>query len=221
MRPPLLTWTMIVAAMIATLGPSARAEPAPPAPAPSVPALRAYRIEGFRSARFGMDLKAVRAAAAQDFNIEPAGMLVREHAQEQTVSLQAGVMRLNPGPGPAIVTYVFDARSRRLIRINVAWVTAPRPNDLQRQAMMNAGLRLQRYFHDLPNPPAEANDGGVMDSGALALYRARDAEGAEVAVTVSGVKFDRVKDGKATPSAPPQGAAVLSVIYVPSPQPGA
>jgi hypothetical protein len=211
MRPPWLTRTMLVAVMIAALGTIARAEPAPPAPAPPAPAQRAYRIEGFRSARFGMDLKVVRAAAARDFNIEPAGMLVRENAQEQTLSLQAGVMRLNPGPGPAIVTYVFDRRNRRLVRVNVAWITATHPNDLQRQAMMNAGLRLQRYFHD------QANDGGVMDADTLALYRARDSEGAEVAVTVSGVWFDRVKDGKATPSATPQGAAVLSVIYVRSP----
>jgi hypothetical protein len=212
-RSPLLIGAAMGVAVATSLGLSARAQPAPAGRA------SAYLVQGFRSARFGMDVEAVRAAAARDFNIEPAGMSLQAQPREQTTSLQAGVMRLNPGPGPAVVTYVFD-HGGRLIRVNVSWISASNPNDLQRQAMMNAGLRLQRYFHELPSPPAQANDGGVMDANTLALYRARDARGAEVAVTVSGVRFERIKDGAASSPSSPTGAAILSVIYVESPQRG-
>jgi len=220
MRPFPPIHAAAIAAMIISLAHSARAETAPIPPSISAPETSAYLIQGFRSARFGMDLETVRAAAARDFNIEPQGMLVQAHPDGQTTSLQAGLMRLNPGPGPAIVTYVFG-REGRLIRINVSWITAASPNDLQRQAMMNAGLRLQHYFHMLPIPPAQANDGGVMDANSLALYRARDGRGAEVAVTVSGVRFDRIKDGAAPSPPSPTQAAILSVIYLESPQRGA
>ena len=107
MRPFPLTRAAAIAAMIISLAPSARAETAPIPPSISAPETSAYLIHGFRSARFGMDLETVRAAAARDFNIEPQGMLVQAHPDGQTTSLQAGLMRLNPGPGPAIVTYVF------------------------------------------------------------------------------------------------------------------
>jgi len=87
-------------------------------------------IEGFRSAKFGMNERDVQKAIYQDFKINRKKVSRFEHPTEKTVSLGIDVNKLLPNSGPAKVFYILGHKSRRLIHVNVIWgkPAIPKPN---------------------------------------------------------------------------------------------
>lgn len=172
-----------------------------------------YRIDGFRSARWGMSLPDVRAAAALDLGVMPEAIEAGPNPVDGTMVLIAGVPRIDPGPVPPAISYVFGARSGTLIQITIIW-SIPDATDAQRQSLAAAGQRLVRYFKTQPVQPPVANDGGVAGPGRVILYRAEDSRGASIQVSLNGVAFDVIAEGKRMPAAAPTGTAVLRLAYI-------
>ena len=88
------------------------------------------RIEGFRSAQFGMNERDVMKAVYKDFKVKRKKVSRFEHPTEKTVSLGINVDGLLPNSGPAKVFYILGHKSKRLIHINVIWgnPATPKPN---------------------------------------------------------------------------------------------
>ena len=174
------------------------------------PAAPQHRFTGFRSAQFGMTQAEVREAIPRDFGAAVAPQTVAT-PDPATTALKVSLLKLNPAPGPASITYLFAGDTGRLVHVNVGWVSANEPTELDRRAMATAGLRLQRYFGALPEKPCEASNGGVVGPGKLLLYRGRDDAGRWVEVTVQGVRFETPASGTAAPA--PRGPAILQISY--------
>lgn len=174
-------------------------------------------IDGFRHARFGDTEAQVLAAITQDFGTAPAG-IERKTSKDGTYALVIGAPRLNPGPGPAAVSYIFDG-SRRLIHVNVGWITPSPPTDAQRQATLWATDRLMDYFRKYRPSLSVVAQGRIVDPHAMVAYEARDDRGASITVTVEGVSLTYRPQGEATkPSAlAPATPAALLVSYAPPP----
>ena len=79
------------------------------------------KVEGFRSARFGMTEKEVHRAIYKDFRISKKNVERQVHPTEKTVNLGILVEDLLPQSGPAKAYYVFGYKSRRLIQVNIVW----------------------------------------------------------------------------------------------------
>lgn len=91
-------------------------------PAPTAPqAAKQAKLEGFRSARFGMDEAQLRQAILKDFNIKDAGVQRVEDPTERTSALLITVNDLLPDSGPALIAYLMGHKSKRLFRVNVIW----------------------------------------------------------------------------------------------------
>ena len=198
----------------ATLG----AAPTARAPAAAAAATAGdYDIRGFRSAVFGMPQSSVRSAIAADFGVATAGKITEAtNPAEGTTALQTTVDRLEPGPGPAQVTYIFGAASKTLIQVNVIWTLAGEPNAAQRDTVFSAGLQLANYFQTLPTPPKAL--GGVSPTGpnGLLMYAATDKKGAAIQVTADGISYQATgtTDNKRIDSPPPTGPSILRVAYI-------
>ena len=80
-----------------------------------------YEVTGFREARFGMTEPDVRAVVAKALAVKPADLKTSSNPTEGTTLLTARADQLEPGPGPATITYIFGNKSKRLIQVNVAW----------------------------------------------------------------------------------------------------
>jgi hypothetical protein len=181
------------------------------APGAFLSAAAPYRIDGFRSVRFGMTENEVLPLAARDLNVLPVAIERLEYSKEGTTVLVGGTMRLDPGPTPARVSYVFGATSRKLVQIVVQWSYPADATELQRQSIVDAGLHLAAHLSAIDKAAVRSDSGGAIGSD-LILHRAWDRAGASLALSMSGVPFDRMVDGKPAPVMP-SGPPTLRLVY--------
>ncbi|HEY8356379.1 MAG TPA: hypothetical protein VIL30_02860 [Ramlibacter sp.] len=178
---------------------------------PSRPAAPArHVVHGFRSARFGMGLAQVRAAAESDFPDRIGGVEHVNNPAEQTTVLVVRLPRLEPGPGPASVSYVLGARSKRLMAVNVVWQSGAVPAPGERNAFAAGGTILANYFRGLNWGPMAGTPAVPAGPNGLVMFVGADAAGATVDVRVLGVEIV-APGGKAGPEA--KGPVQLRVGY--------
>ncbi|MEO9131787.1 MAG: hypothetical protein ABI240_11330 [Sphingomonas sp.] len=188
------------------------AAPATPAARPAtVPA--AHAIEGFRSAQFGMDEAAVRAAAAHDFGIAPASLIRKVTLAEGVTILEANLPQLDPGPGAATVQYVLGARSARLMHINVLWDATDDGDKDARVRLIGAGLKLARYFKSYSWAPGKALADLPLGDNSVVLFAAQDADGASLELRADNIAFTRQLNGKTVSSVQKAGPSHLRLAY--------
>ena len=206
------TFPAVAAAFLATLicsGPVAAADS--PQPTPKATA----HVEGYRSARFGMTEEEVRGAIANDFRLTGTEVKETTNPLQATRALFFTLSKLEPGPGPAIVSYIFGATSHRLVHVNVSW-TLDNPNPAGRERVAIAGAALTEYFTHTPAPFKTETTGATFASNGLIMFSGLDDQGAAVEVAAAGISFTRTdpKTGVKTPSPPPLGPARLRVSYI-------
>ncbi len=186
----------------------------PPARVPAVASLAQVaprrQITGFRSARFRTSAREVRTAIARDF----PGILVIERFQpgEGTRVLQLTAPTLEPGPGPAVISYVFGATSRTLALVTVSWATKAAAKPADRQAIAAAALRLLDVLRAAPQPRRVIAP-RVVCPGVVTLYGGLDDSGAAVELTASGIEY--AAEGTAPSAA--IGPAALRLSYAVNP----
>jgi hypothetical protein len=210
MRLPLLVATLLSTLTAAPV----LAETAVPTVTPAAPVERAYKVNGFRSATFGMTKEAVMGAITRDFGIPPAKVTPGQNDVEQTTSLSVAVPTLPPGPGAAKVTYVFGATQRVLMHVAVQWVTSDKLTDAQRHAIVTAGLQLVNYFRSYSWKDGRVAVGVPAGPNSVVLFAATDASDGGVQVSAEGIQFERVQGAAVERSPPPPtGPAALTVAY--------
>jgi hypothetical protein len=168
-------------------------------------------INGFRSARFGMSEADVRAAIGTDFPGSAMAITAQDAQDNAPRLLSVPLIRLNPGPVPAVIAYGF--RDGRLAQIDVTWAAPGEPSAAQRAGLLRAGERLRRHFEGQADKPARIVPAGVLGPNSLLLHGAADRLGARVEALVEGISFERMVDGKPVMSPEPTGPAVLRVSY--------
>jgi hypothetical protein len=78
-------------------------------------------IDGFRSAKFGMDEKQVLRAIAKDFKISKSKVQRKIHPKAKTTILILHHPKLMEIGGPADIAYILGYRSNKLTQINIVW----------------------------------------------------------------------------------------------------
>ena len=79
------------------------------------------KVEGFRSARFGMSSSEVTSAILKDFRILKKNIKMETHPSELTKNLLIDVDNLIPNSGKARIAYIFGYKSRKLSQVNILW----------------------------------------------------------------------------------------------------
>ena len=136
----------------------------------------AATVEGFRSATFGMTEADVRSAITKDFKLKGEAIASSDNTVEETHALAIGVADLIPNGGQSKVSYIFGAKTHKLIEINVVWAPATdsaiTPSMLTRNAELLTG-----YFRSTGFGPDAMQTNLLMNNGSLMLFRGRDAKG--------------------------------------------
>jgi len=189
--------------MMSALSFGAAAADAAAAPKPAL-----FQIKGFRSAHFGMTAEQVHAAIQRDF--KPAADAVKEfdNEVEKTRVLIVALPALEPGPGPASVSYILGASSRTLMHINVLWSSPDKPTDDERAKIAAAGLQLTNYFRQQAWKPNGVTSGVPSGPNGLLLFAGIDPQNAIVELRLTGVSV-----GGASAPAPLTGPARLRLAY--------
>lgn len=103
------------------------------------------RIDGFRTAQFGADEKAVRAAIGSDLGATGEAIKLIDNPVERTRILVVRSDKLFAGSTEAEIGYVFGYKSKALIQVNILWGTPLTPEVTQSQ-LATVAATLTRYF---------------------------------------------------------------------------
>ncbi|MCD2511830.1 hypothetical protein [Comamonas endophytica] len=185
--------------------------PTAPAAAQGAAAASLHQVDGFRSARFGMSLSQVKQAIAQDFKAGADALSEVDNPAEGTRIVLLRLAALEPGPGPAIVSYIFNQSTQQLRHINVVWQSGPAPSEAQRNQYAVAGVQLTRYFRELGWKPEGSVAAVANGPGSILLFAGIDPKDAMVEVVASGIPLSPGPNGQ--PAAVPSGPAQLRVSY--------
>lgn len=168
------------------------------------PEIAQVAIDGFRSAKFGMDEAALRAAITSDFALADDAVAVSSNDVERTKVLTIAVPDLLPGGGTAEVSYVLGYTSRALIQVGIAWKLSEADGVADATLIANGDV-LRSHFLAAGYVPASVRSGLVLDNGVL-LFRGEDAAGRATILLLQG-EFADTASG--TPSLTPASLALL------------
>jgi hypothetical protein len=172
-----------------------------------------YEVTGFRDARFGMTEPEVRAAIKKSFALKDADIKTSSNPTEATL-LIARVESLDPGPGPADITYIFGNKSKGLIQVNVAWGEDAPNKPSGANALVAAGTRLVRYFLEFSWRKDTARVGIPVGENTVVLFAGEDEKKGVVRLVFDGIKYQMNREGYQTQFADPKGPPKLVINYI-------
>jgi hypothetical protein len=132
-------------------------------------------VEGFRSARWGMDAAQVKAAIYKDFGIAAEKVKTEENAAERTAVLSVTVNDLLEGAGPARVSYVLGFKTKKLIQVTILWGTPVDPQ-AQPSKIVTAANQLRQLFLDSGYQPETVVTNARMSDGTILVFQGQDAD---------------------------------------------
>jgi hypothetical protein len=132
-------------------------------------------IAGFRSAMFGADETAVRAAIAKDFSGGPT-ITKAESPTEKTTLLAIRAKDVIPDSGIAEIVYILGYKTKGLIQVNLLWGTQVTPDVTPAQLGATAQI-LKQYFMGRGFVPSTVVHDKKMPTGAIVVFAGADAEG--------------------------------------------
>jgi hypothetical protein len=165
-------------------------------------------LTGFRSAKFGMNEDAVRAAIKADFGLEGDAVQVGLNSVERTRVMTIIAPEVLREGGTAQVSYIFGYQSKALIQVGVLWAPATDPAITDAMLYANGDV-LRAYFDAAGYLPETISKDVVLENGIL-LFRGADAAGHTAILLLQG-RFEEA-DGLRT-----LFPASLTLLYAVSP----
>lgn len=162
--------------------PVAQTEATVPAAASDEKAIKA--IDGFRSAKFGMNEADVRAAITKDFGAKPDAIKSQDNPAELTRSVLLTVPDLLPNGGAAEVSYVFGFKSKTLIQVGTVWSKGTDPAMTPEKLFSNANILRAHFLGEGFKPESIAVNTPV--AGGVLMFRGSDAKDRSVILLLQG-----------------------------------
>jgi hypothetical protein len=102
-------------------------------------------IEGFRSAKFGMNEKQVMQTIAKDFRVSKNRVRRAISFADKTTSLMIQIPKLIEVGGPADIVYILGYKSKKLLQVNIDWGKGI-SEGTNGQEVVDAGNLLRKHF---------------------------------------------------------------------------
>ena len=141
-------------------------------------------IDGFRSAKFGMTMNAVKKAIIKDFSIPEEKIKTINHPIELTKSLGVTVENLIPESRKSRVVYVFGFESKQLTQVNIL-TGHPMDTNATPEEIINAGNLLGDHFFKKRYQEKSLRTHVKLSDGSILIFRGKDQEGRMVMLSVS------------------------------------
>jgi hypothetical protein len=184
-----------------------RQSPETPGPSPEAEPVEHVKIEGFRSARWGMDAAQVKAAIHKDFGVPAEKVKTEENAAERTTVLTIAVNDLLEGAGPARVSYILGYKTKKLIQASIVWGTPVDPQ-AQPEKIVAAANQLRQLFLDSGYQPETVVANARMADGTILVFQGQDTD---KHTTVLRLANAPAKGSKAEAAG---GSVALSLSYI-------
>lgn len=139
-------------------------------------AAKTANIEGFRSAKFGMDQSTIVNLIKKEFNVAENDIKIEKNPLELTTSIKVSVKDLLPDSGPSEVFYILGYNTKTLIQINIIW-SSPQ-NETQNITKMGITSRtLTNYFLQQGFKKDDMITNAQLKDGSILFFRGADPKG--------------------------------------------
>jgi hypothetical protein len=188
---------------------SLAADPEPPSAAPQTAPAQPGRVDGFRSAQWGMTEPQVKSAISKDFKLGPEKIKAEENIAERTHVLSIVVSDLLEGAGAAKISYIFGHSSKKLIQVNVLWGSGVDPQ-IPPEKIVAAADQLRQLFLDSGYEPRSIVTNAKMNDGEVLVFKGEDAD-KHVTILRLGAAGQPPRRGS---SEKPTAATALALSYI-------
>ncbi len=152
-----------------------------------------FIIEGYRSAKFGMNQNEITNAIKKDFNISVDQINIEKNVIESTISLNVDVPDLLPEAGIARVIYILGHESNRLVQINIIW-GAPFFSKAKDTAIIQGSSLLRNYFFKKGFEKDRTTLNGRLKNGDYLVFRATEEGGRAVNLIIKKIQKNKESD---------------------------
>jgi len=167
----------MLALFLAAQGPALsqkKETPAAPAGASNIVSTQVAQVEGFRSAKFGMNEAEVKAAITKDFGLKGDAIREQPNPGERTKVLVVKVPDLLPGGGTAEASYVIGYQSKKLIQVSLSWSKAIDDKMTPEQLFSNSSVLRSHFVAEGFRPDTVATNMPI--NGGILMFRGSDAK---------------------------------------------
>jgi hypothetical protein len=130
-------------------------------------------IDGFRSAKFGMNEKEVLRAISKDFKISNDKVIRKFNSLEKTKALIIKVPNLTKHGETSDIVYILGYKSKKLITINIDWGKGV-SNKFDPKKILAIGNGLRRYFAKKRFKEKGYTENKKLNDEQYMLFRGRD-----------------------------------------------
>ena len=220
---PHWSWRVLVlAAALLSAGIAAvAAQPASPSSgtiAPGAEAAKPYEVEGFRSAKFGMDEAAVKRAIAADFAVKESAIAKETNPLDRTVVLSVTVQDVLPEVAAARIHYILGYSQKKLFQVVLIWGAGVSDTPPTAANVLTGAQLLLNYFLRQSFKPENRIVNAQLADGMTLLFQGIDEKGREVQLQYGTApqpprEGETVEQAKAKPRSP-----FARLVYVEDPK---
>jgi hypothetical protein len=195
-------------------------QPVPGAVAPAAPAAedaKPYEVEGFRTAKFGMDEAAVKRAIQADFNVKESAISKEVNSVDRTTVLSITAKDVLPDISVARVHYIIGYSQKKLFQIVLLWgagVSETAPNSA---SVLGGAQELLNYFLGQSFKPENRIINAQLSDGNSLLFQGADEKGRVVQLQYGTVAAPPRK-GETTDETKPPRIPYGRLVYVEDPK---
>lgn len=212
----------LAAALAVAGGGVLSAQPAPPAgsapAAPSPTDVKPYQVEGFRSAKFGMDEAAVRRAIQADFNVKESAISKEVNPVDRTTILGITAKDVLPEISVARVRYIIGYSQKKLFQVVLMWGAGVSETTAANTSVLGGAQELLSYFVGQSFKPENRIVNAQLPDGTALLFQGVDEKGRVVQLQYGTVPEPPRKGETADETKPPPRLPYGRVVYVEDPK---
>jgi hypothetical protein len=159
------------------------------------PAKKQAKIEGFRSAKFGLKEKDIYRAITKDFKISKSKVKRSTSALEKTTSLEITVPKLLGVGGTAKIGYIMGYKSQRLMQVNIVWGRGA-AKKVDPQTVVDAANFLRTHLIKKQYKKEGFVANGRMDDVTTIVFRGKDKKNRMALLILTSPKANKDEDAK-------------------------
>ena len=212
----------LAAALAVAGGVTLSAQPAPTAgdapAAPNPSDVKPYQVEGFRSAKFGMDEAAVKRAIQADFNVKDAAISKEVNPVDRTTILTVTAKDVLPEIAIARVRYVIGYSQKKLFQVVLMWGTGASETAAGNTSVLGGAQELLNYFLGQSFKPENRIVNAQLSDGNALLFQGTDDKGRVVQLQYGTVPEPPRKGETPDPAKAPPRVPWGRLVYVEDPK---
>ena len=144
-------------------------------------------IDGFRSAKFGMNEKQLIRAISRDFKVTKEKVEREIFPNEKTTVLTIHVPKLMELGGPSNIFYILGFKSKRLIQVNIDWGKGVTDNFSSNDLFTISNLLRDHFTRKRYKPNGYAVNKKINDNSIL-VFRGQNKKGRGITLSLKSAK---------------------------------